>query len=296
MDGPFNSPGVSETPSRRRIFVCRPERETARETKRAGAQREPTARGASRRTWRAPRLPPAGHRRRTSTSLMPYFDDRPQGRRLRRRHRAAGRGGARQPRVPVSRDPHASRQRPGPRRPNQLALTDLELASRLSFFLWSQGPDETLLDGRGGRKAARAGGAARAGAAHAEGPARVERWCATSRSSGSTSTTSNEVEPDPNLFPTFTDPLRPRHGHRDRVVRRQRAARGPQRRRPAHRRPHVPQRAAGEALRHHDGARSAVPARDAATTRAAAACSARARCCCGRRTATARRRCCAAPG
>src|SRR5690606_21045893 len=28
----------------------------------------------------------------------------------------------------------------------EFALSDLELASRLSFFLWSQGPDETLLD------------------------------------------------------------------------------------------------------------------------------------------------------
>ena len=34
----------------------------------------------------------------------------------------------------------------GPSAPGQsLALTDLELASRLSFFLWNQGPDQQLL-------------------------------------------------------------------------------------------------------------------------------------------------------
>ena len=36
--GPFNSPGVSETPSRQRVFICHPERETA--PGRRGAQRE----------------------------------------------------------------------------------------------------------------------------------------------------------------------------------------------------------------------------------------------------------------
>ena len=32
----------------------------------------------------------------------------------------------------------------------EFALTDLELASRLSFFLWNTGPDEELLTARGG--------------------------------------------------------------------------------------------------------------------------------------------------
>ena len=102
----------------------------------------------------------------------------------------------------------------------RLPLTDLELASRLSFFLWSQGPDETLLDAAGGRQAADAGGAAGAGAADAQGPRARRAWCATSRSSGWTSTTSPTVEPDPNLFPTFNDAAAAGPGDRDRVVRR----------------------------------------------------------------------------
>ena len=46
-------------------------------------------------------------------------------------------------------------------------LGDLELASRLSFFLWSSLPDEQLLDAGGAGQAERAGGARAAGQAHA---------------------------------------------------------------------------------------------------------------------------------
>ena len=44
--GPFNSPGVSDTPSRRRIFICRP---------RANDAGDRPAPAASPRTWRAAR-------------------------------------------------------------------------------------------------------------------------------------------------------------------------------------------------------------------------------------------------
>ena len=42
------------------------------------------------------------------------------------------------------------------------ALTDWELASRLSYFLWSSMPDERLLELAAARQAARARDAARA--------------------------------------------------------------------------------------------------------------------------------------
>ena len=61
VEGPFNSPGVSETPSRRKIFVCRPN------------VRRRRAPAASPRTSRA-----RAFRRPVTAadidSLMPYFD------------------------------------------------------------------------------------------------------------------------------------------------------------------------------------------------------------------------------
>ena len=55
-------------------------------------------------------------------------------------------------------------------------VTDLELASRLSFFLWSSIPDDELLDvGRGGTAAGSAG--ARAAGARGCWPTRApNRW------------------------------------------------------------------------------------------------------------------------
>ena len=46
-------------------------------------------------------------------------------------------------------------------------ISDIELASRLSFFLWSSIPDDELLVGRRERQAQRPGGAGRPGPAHA---------------------------------------------------------------------------------------------------------------------------------
>ena len=78
---------------------------------------------------------------------------------LRRRHRARRAAAARQPGVPVPRRRPSPPQAPAPR----YRISDLELASRLSFFLWSSIPDDELLD---------AGG---------EGPARRRRRCSSGR-------------------------------------------------------------------------------------------------------------------
>jgi hypothetical protein len=86
-------------------------------------------------------------------------------------------------------------------------LSDLELASRLSFFLWSQGPDETLL------KIAAAGKLSAPGALQAQ----ALRMLSDRRASSLVRNFAmksldldklNQVVPDPNLFPTFTDALR----------------------------------------------------------------------------------------
>ena len=55
------------------------------------------------------------------------------------------------------------------------ALDDFELASRLSFFIWSQGPDDELLEARGRRQARRRGRRRSAGRAHARGSAGAVR-------------------------------------------------------------------------------------------------------------------------
>jgi hypothetical protein len=86
-------------------------------------------------------------------------------------------------------------------------LSDLELASRLSFFLWSQGPDDQLLK------------IAAAGRLHAPDVLQAEalRMLKDRRASSLIRNFAlksmdldnlREVEPDPNLFPTFNDQLR----------------------------------------------------------------------------------------
>jgi hypothetical protein len=101
------------------------------------------------------------------------------------------------------RTPETVRQNPDPTH----ALSDLELASRLSFFLWSQGPDEPLL------KVATAGKLRTPQALQAE----ALRMLADRRASSLVRNFAlrwldlsnlRESVPDPNLFPTFTDQLR----------------------------------------------------------------------------------------
>ena len=87
----------------------------------------------------------------------------------------------------------------------EFALTDLELASRLSFFLWNTGPDEELL------KLASANELTRPGVPSVL-EKQVRRMLADPRASSlSTSfamkwlnlTTLDQVVPDPKLFPAF---------------------------------------------------------------------------------------------
>ena len=91
--------------------------------------------------------------------------------------------------------------------PAELALTDLELASRLSFFLWNTGPDQQLLT------LAESGGLTKPGALEKQ----VRRMLADSRASSLVTNFAmkwlnldslDSVKPDPVLFPAFTDQLR----------------------------------------------------------------------------------------
>jgi mono/diheme cytochrome c family protein len=132
IEGPYNVTGVSATPSRERIFVCRPE---AAEQQTSCAQRIFTS--LTRRAYRRPvtsadvEAPMAFYRQArqsgetfdegirsglarvlSSTSFLYRVESDPAG------------------------------VRPGTAHP----VSDVDLASRLSFFLWSSIPDERLLN------------------------------------------------------------------------------------------------------------------------------------------------------
>ena len=83
----------------------------------------------------------------------------------------------------------------------QYRIDDLELASKLSFFLWNTIPDDELRDLASRGELSDADGAPAAGRPDARGPALPTRSPATSSTSGSTWLGLDEVEPDRAVFP-----------------------------------------------------------------------------------------------
>ena len=149
------------------------------------------------------------------------------------------------------------------------AISDLELAWRLSFFLWSQGPDEELLALAKQRHAAAS-------------PRCYERQVAAHvrRSSARRSLVTNfafqwlgvrrleAIDPDPRLYPNFDEDLRRAFERRDGALPRQHPARrAPQRRRSADGAVHVRQRAARAPLRHRRACAAISFAASSSTTR-----------------------------
>ena len=201
--GPFDSPGVSETPSRQRVFICHPERETVRGRQNAQREDDCARRIAANLGRRAFRRPVTDA---DVDSLMPHFE---AGRKAGSfdsgiQHLVAT--------VLVSPDflfrairtPAAAiRLKPD----STYALTDLELASRLSFFLWSQGPDDVLLDAAAAGKL-RTPEALRVQALRMLGDRRASAVVRNFALKWLDVDNLKEVEPDPNLFPAFTDQLR----------------------------------------------------------------------------------------
>ena len=101
-------------------------------------------------------------------------------------------------------------QRPGQRRAaaSIYRISDLELASRLSFFLWSSIPDDELLDAGDRRASCRT---ARCSSSRSGGCSRTSaraRSAATSPASGCTCATCAGLQPDADVFPDFDDNLR----------------------------------------------------------------------------------------
>jgi hypothetical protein len=190
--GPFDSPGISDTPSRRRIFVCRPAEP---------AQEQPCARriaaALARRAFRRPVT------NGDLESLMPHFNDGRRGPGAGASAKAAFDAGIEQLVAAVLVSPDflfRAIRTPGP-------LTDLELASRLSFFLWSQGPDDVLLDVAAAGKL-KTPEALRAQALRMLNDSRASNLARNFALKWLDLDNIEEVEPDPNLFPTFNDQLR----------------------------------------------------------------------------------------
>jgi len=187
--GPDNSPGISDTPSRRRIVVCKPE--TGKEALCARRIAENLARRAFRRPVTKDDV----------DSLMPYFDN----------GRAGGfNAGIEQMVAAILVSPDflfRALRTPDAQDGADVSLNDLELASRLSFFLWSQGPDDALL------KVAASGKLRDPKMLQSE----ALRLLNDTRASSLVRNFAlkwmdlddlKAVEPDPNLFPTFNNQLR----------------------------------------------------------------------------------------
>ena len=192
--GPFDPTGVGETPSRQRVFSCRPASGSAQaEEDCATAILATLARRAYRRPVTVDDL----------DQLVAFY------------HEGHGQGGfeagietalrallaSPEFLFRIERDPDGA----APGEPYR--ISDLELASRLSFFLWSSLPDEELLD------AAAAGGLSDPATLRTQ----VERMLADPRAGTLTTNFASQwlhlrnldaVRPDARLFPDFDDNLR----------------------------------------------------------------------------------------
>ena len=148
ITGPYNPTGPGDTPSRRRVFVCRPANVQANQppprrgpSAEASAQAEETCARQILTTLarRAYRQPP------TAADLQRLLDFYRSGRREGSFETGIQRGLQRilaSPKfvIRVEHEPPAAA--PG----TVYAISDYELASRLAFFLWSSIPDDELLD------------------------------------------------------------------------------------------------------------------------------------------------------
>jgi hypothetical protein len=126
LTGPFDATGPGDTPSRRRIFTCRP---TAAADEAACARKVLST--LARRAYRRPV---------TADDLAPIMEQYEAGRKAGSFDSGIEHG----LRLILANPKFLFRveravDKPGP-------VSDLELASRLSFFLWSSVPDDALID------------------------------------------------------------------------------------------------------------------------------------------------------
>ena len=133
--GPKNVTGISETPSRKKIFVCRPE---------PAADEVPCAKkiiaSLARQAYRRPS---------TDNDLEDLLSVFQQSRRMPAKNESPFDSGIRAVVQSLISDPEFvfrfERTPPGAQPGTNYPISDLELASRLSYFLWSSAPDDALI-------------------------------------------------------------------------------------------------------------------------------------------------------
>ena len=149
-------------------------------------------------------------------------------------------------------------------------VSDVELASRLSFFLWSSVPDDELLD------LATAGTLNRPATLEQQ----VKRMLASPKAEALVTNFAGQwlylrnlaaASPDARTFPDFDDNLRQAFRRETELFVESIMHGGPQRPRSASRELHVRERAAGQALRDSQRVRQPLPARHARGRTACAA-------------------------
>ena len=131
VTGPMNSTGVSETDSRRRIFTCRPAERSEEE--------ECAEEIISRLAGQAFRRPPTPE---DLEGLMIHYEDGYVDGGFEAGVRVALQGILSKPEFVFRFEQVPDGAAPGANYP----ISDLELASRLSYFLWSSIPDEELVN------------------------------------------------------------------------------------------------------------------------------------------------------
>jgi catechol 2,3-dioxygenase-like lactoylglutathione lyase family enzyme len=133
ISGPFNARGAANTPSRRRIFTCRPAPGATVAAETACARQILAT--LARRAYRRPVVDA------DLAALQAFYQDG--------RARNGFEGGVQLALQRILSDPEfvfrAERDPQGPAPRAAFRISGLELASRLSFFLWSSIPDDELL-------------------------------------------------------------------------------------------------------------------------------------------------------
>src|SRR5262245_22869009 len=132
ISGPFSPMGPGDTPSRRRLFVCRPASTSASEDGCARQIIQTVARRAYRRPIPATEL----------DQLLAFYRSADAGASFERRIQLVLRRILASPKFVFRVEPDPAGTPVG----TAYRIGDLELASRLSFFLWSTIPDDQLVD------------------------------------------------------------------------------------------------------------------------------------------------------
>src|SRR5205823_5069695 len=143
LQGPFGAKGISPTPSRERIFSCRPDTAAAPPSAKATADKQDICArqiitSLARRAYRRPVSA------EDVNELLQYYQDG-----VKDINKGGFEGGIRSAITGLLASPfflYRGERIPDGLRPGATyTISDLELASKLSFFLWNTIPDEELL-------------------------------------------------------------------------------------------------------------------------------------------------------